>query len=72
MVCSETVTKISLDSLDKSVELSRLACQQGIRTPVSNTRELFRQGGVGGLLRDSADVAVMSQPKHPTMTELAS
>ncbi|MEW8525884.1 MAG: hypothetical protein AB2552_22870 [Candidatus Thiodiazotropha endolucinida] len=55
---------------DPGIELSRLACQQGIKTLVSNARELFRQGGVGGLLRDSADVAVMSQPKHPTTTEL--
>ncbi|MEW7975709.1 MAG: hypothetical protein AB2798_09655 [Candidatus Thiodiazotropha endolucinida] len=55
---------------DPGIELSRLACQQGIRTLVSNARELFRQGGVGGLLRDSADVTVMSQPKHPTTTEL--
>ncbi|MEW8291190.1 MAG: hypothetical protein AB2672_11710 [Candidatus Thiodiazotropha endolucinida] len=55
---------------DPGIELSRLACQQGIRTLVSNARELFRQGGVGGLLRDSADVAVMCRPKHPTITEL--
>jgi hypothetical protein len=55
---------------DPGIELSRLACQQGISVLVSNTWELFRLGGVGGVLRDTADVAVMSRPNYPTMTEL--
>lgn len=56
---------------DPGIELTRLACQQGIRTLVSNARELFRQGGVGGLIRDTADVAVMPRPQRPTVTEMA-
>ncbi|MES9850634.1 MAG: hypothetical protein ABW170_02240 [Candidatus Thiodiazotropha sp. L084R] len=55
---------------DTGIELSRLACQQGIRTLVSNARELFRQGGIGGVLRDSADPTVMPRPSRPTVTEL--
>lgn len=55
---------------DPGIELSRLACQRGIRTLVSNARELFRQGGVGGLLRDSADGAVMPRPKPLAAVEL--
>ncbi|MEW8509075.1 MAG: hypothetical protein AB2598_20530 [Candidatus Thiodiazotropha sp.] len=54
---------------DPGIELSRMACQLGIRTLVSNARELFRQGGVGGLLRDSADVAVMPRPQCPPIVE---
>ncbi|MEW8624613.1 MAG: hypothetical protein AB2551_02525 [Candidatus Thiodiazotropha sp.] len=55
---------------DPGIELSRLACQQGIRTLVSNARELFRQGGVGGLLCDAREVAVMSRPICPTVTKM--
>ncbi|MES9972306.1 MAG: hypothetical protein ABW092_19920 [Candidatus Thiodiazotropha sp.] len=65
------VTRLS--DWDPGIELSRMACQQGIRTLVSNAPELLRQGGVGGLLRDSADVAVMTRPKrpqHPPLAEL--
>ncbi|MES9994212.1 MAG: hypothetical protein ABW098_19865 [Candidatus Thiodiazotropha sp.] len=56
---------------DPGIELSRMACQQGIRTLVSNARELLRQGGVGGLLRDSADVAVMPRPQRPQLSPTA-
>ncbi|MET0072514.1 MAG: hypothetical protein ABW096_20975 [Candidatus Thiodiazotropha sp.] len=55
---------------DPGIELSRLASQQGLRTLVSNARELFRHGGVGGLLHDSADVAVMPRPQRPPVAEL--
>ncbi|MCG7968026.1 MAG: hypothetical protein JAY63_15650 [Candidatus Thiodiazotropha taylori] len=54
---------------DPGIELSRLACQQGIKILVSNTRELFRQGGVGGLLGDATNVAVMPRPNASVATE---
>ncbi|MCG7959699.1 MAG: hypothetical protein JAY69_11625, partial [Candidatus Thiodiazotropha taylori] len=54
---------------DPGIELSRLACQQGIKILVSNTRELFRQGGVGGLLSDATNVAVMPRPNASVATE---
>ncbi|MES9862940.1 MAG: hypothetical protein ABW157_09355 [Candidatus Thiodiazotropha sp. LLP2] len=55
---------------DPGIELSRRACQQGIRILVSNAHELFRHGGVGGLLRDSADEATMPLPRPQTVAEL--
>lgn len=48
----------------------RDAYQHDVRTPDTNARELHLQGGVVGLKRDSATVAVMPRPLTPAVTKL--
>ena len=55
---------------DAGIELSRLACQRGVRTLVTNARELLLQGGVGGLMHDPAAVAVMPRPLYSEAAKL--
>ncbi len=47
---------------DASIELSRLAVQLGVRTLVTQSTELARLGGVGGLLRDPVEIELMPLP----------
>lgn len=68
---SERVSNIVRGQLwDAGIELSRMACQHGVRTLVTNARELLQQGEVGGLMRDAAAVAVMPRPHYPAVTRL--
>lgn len=68
---SERVSNIVSGQLrDEGIELSRMACQHGVRTLVTNARELLMQGGVGGLMRDEAAVAVVPRPHYPVVTRL--
>lgn len=50
---------------DAGIELSRLAVQQGVRTLVTQSTELSRFGGVGGLLRDPVEIELMPLPAEP-------
>jgi hypothetical protein len=50
---------------DAGIELSRLAVQLGVRTLVTQSTELTRQGGVGGLLRDPVEIELMPLPDCP-------
>jgi hypothetical protein len=47
---------------DAGIELSRLAVQLGVRTLVTQSTELGRLGGVGGLLRDPVEIERMPLP----------
>lgn len=50
------------------IELSRLAVQQGVRTLVTDARELMARGGVGGVLDGSAETSVMPRPQVGSVT----
>jgi hypothetical protein len=50
---------------DAGIELSRLAVQLGVRTLVTQSTDLTRLGGVGGLLRDPVEIELMPLPDGP-------
>ncbi|MEJ2454664.1 MAG: hypothetical protein P8103_10975 [Candidatus Thiodiazotropha sp.] len=52
---------------DAGIELSRLAVQLGVRTLVTQSTELTRLGGVGGLLRDPVEIELMPLPDAPRL-----
>ena len=52
---------------DAGIELCRMAVQLGVRTLVTQSAELTRLGGVGGLVRDPVEIELMPLPDRPRL-----